>query len=472
MHLLIPELTLISGSIFCLMLDILFVHKKPYAQKFITYLAAGFIVCAIFFLFKNYNIDSSKIILNGFLRINNFTTFIKIIFLVLLLFLLLSSYFQIKILQKNYSEFLFLLMISTAGAMFLISSINLLSFYVSLEMQTIPLYIMAALDRKNDKSSEAGLKYFILGVSASCLMLFGISMVYGFSGQTALHQIFADKISIGILFGLLLILISLFFKISAAPFHMWSPDVYEGSNITATSFFASISKLSFLIIFSFYFIPATIIWNGMEKIIYFISVLSLLIGAFGAIKQKNLKRLLAYSSIGHVGFMLAALSTKNIVAIHSFYFYAITYSFLSIAAFSFLMIIDKENKYTISHLSGLAKTNPILAFLLSALMLSFAGIPPMLGFFSKFYILKAVIMGANNQNFILPVIMIIYSAIAAFYYLRIIKVIYFDEVNKKNKIALDNKGGIVAFSILSFLSIISIVFIEKLLIVLNNSVIL
>jgi NADH-quinone oxidoreductase subunit N len=469
MHLLIPELTLISGSILCLMLDILFLHKKPYAQKFITYLAITFIACAIFFLFKNINIGSNQLILNELLRVSTFTTFIKIIFLVLLLLLISSSYFQIKILKQNYSEFLFLLMISAAGAMFLVSSIDLLSFYVSLELQTIPLYIVAALDRKSDKSSEAGLKYFILGVSASCILLFGISMTYGFSGQTFLYKIFSSKISLGTLFGLLLILVALFFKISAAPFHMWSPDVYEGSSITATSFFASISKLSFLVIFSFYFIQSSIIWSGMEKIIYFIAIISFFIGAFGAIKQTNLKRLLAYSSIGHVGFMLAALSAKNTIGIQSFYFYAIVYAFLSIAAFSFLMLMDQEDKYNISNLSGLAKANPILAFLFSALMLSFAGIPPMLGFFSKFYVLKAVVIEADNQNFILPILMVIYSAIAAFYYLRIIKVIYFDKAEVDNKITLENKAGMLVFVILSLLTTVAIFFVDPMLMILINS---
>jgi len=468
MYQIIPELILISGSIFTLMLDALFLNKKPYAQKFITYLSALFIVCAIFFLFKNLNIGTNKLILNNFLRINDFTLFIKIIFLILLLILISSSYFQIKLLKENYSEFLFLLIISTVGAMFLVSSINLLSFYVSLELQTIPLYLMATIDHNNKKSSEAGLKYFILGISSSCLILFGISLIYGFSGEINMYKIFSKEISIGILSGLLLVITALFFKISAAPFHMWSPDVYEGSNIVTTSFFASISKLSFLIIFGFYFIQTSFIWDGMEKIIYLIAVISLFIGAFGAIKQTNFKRLLAYSSIGHVGFMLAALTAKNMLAIESFYFYIITYAFLSLAAFCFLMLIENEEKYKISNLSGLAKKNPILAFLFSSLLLSFAGIPPMLGFFSKFYILKAVIDNINNIS-TLPILMIIYSIIAAFYYLRIVKVIYFEKPQTENGINLKNKIGIILFCILSILSIISIFFIEDLFIVLSNS---
>jgi NADH:ubiquinone oxidoreductase subunit 2 (chain N) len=177
---------------------------------------------------------------------------------------------------------------------------------------------------------------------------------------------------------------------------------------------------------------------------------------------------LAYSSIGHVGFMLAALSAKNIISIQGFYFYAIVYAFLSLAAFSFLMLIGQESKYNISNLSGLAKTNPILAFLFSSLMLSFAGIPPMLGFFSKFYVFKAIITNADNQDFILPMLMVIYSAIAAFYYLRIVKVIYFDKAQKDNKITSENKAGIVVFAALSLLSITAIFFVEGMFTILNN----
>ena len=302
-------------------------------------------------------------------------------------------------------------------------------------------------------------------------------MVYGFSATMSINQITINAItgnlSIGSLFGLILILIAILFKVSAAPFHMWSPDVYEGSNIVATTFFASLSKLSFLIIFSFFIIQASIGWQNISHIIILVSILSFIIGSFGAIKQTNLKRIMAYSSIGHVGFMLVVFAKININAFYSFYFYAIIYGFLTIAVFSFLMLIKNKNskdKYDISNLAGFSKTYPVLALLFASLMFSLAGIPPVIGFFSKFYILNSIISASKGfYDYLLPISMIIYSAIAAFYYLRIVKIMYFDDVSKNIIIDDKNKLAILIFVSLSLLSILALFFIDHLVLILTET---
>ncbi len=376
------------------------------------------------------------------------------------------------------------MMISTVGAMFLISANDFLTFYLALELQGLSLYLLAAMNKKSAKSSEAGMKYFILGSVASAILLFGISLIYGYSGTTnfnALSELYAggqSTVPIAVMLGFILVVTAMFFKISAAPFHMWAPDVYEGSPTIVTTFFATVAKFTATIVLIRLFYVVAISWVGINKILILVAITSIAIGSFGAIWQKNLKRLLAYSSIGHIGFVILGLAAFNREAIGACVFYMIIYAILSLGSFGFLNLVRSKNAaqagqeddlendkiFDISSLSGLAKTNPVMAFSLATLMFSTAGIPPMAGFFSKFYIIMAALRG----GFMLPAICaILFSVVSAYYYLRIIKVMYFDE--PKEIMVLDNINNIkLIILVTAILNIGFIAFIDPILLMISN----
>lgn len=447
-----PEITLFCGALLILMLDV-FLGKKFKEIFYATHLISMiFCTAALFLVIQNF--VKTDLIFNQMFVTNSFTSFAKAIALLLLTIVILFSLNFISSVKKISAEFLALLMIATTGGMVLISANDFLVFYLGLELQALPLYLLAALNRSSAKSSEAGMKYFILGCLASGILLFGISMIYGFSGTTnfnALMQLYyginaeANAIPVGVMFGFILVITAMFFKISAAPFHMWAPDVYEGSASVVTSFFATVVKFTSVMALLRLFSNLIIGWNGIEKIFIFTALLSLAVGSFGAIFQKNFKRLLAYSSIGHVGFILLGMASFGKQGFASCIFYILIYAFISIGSFGFLTLMrsaktdqesDAENEkvFTISSLSGLAKTNPVMAFSLATLMFSTAGIPPLAGFFSKFYILAA----AMNRGFLITSILaVLFSVISAYYYLRIVKIIYFDEP-QKNVMRLEN----------------------------------
>jgi NADH-quinone oxidoreductase subunit N len=349
------------------------------------------------------------------------------------------------------------MMIATVGGLLMISANDLLLFYLGLELQALSLYLLASFNVKSAKSSEAGIKYFILGSLASGLLLFGISLIYGYSATTnfsALQEFIGklkpEEMPIGIVFGMVMVAIAMFFKISAAPFHMWAPDVYQGAPTIVLAFFGTVVKFS--VVMSLIFLSLNISWIILSKILLIIAITSIIVGSFGAIYQKNLKRLFAFSSITHIGFVLLALSPLDKSIFNACIFYMIIYSVISLGTFSFLTIMrspqEVENDETdaktfdISSLAGLAKTNPLMAFSLAILMFSTAGIPPLAGFFSKFYILKSAITFG-----LLPyaIIAVIFSAISAFYYLRIVKIMYFDEPNGNLEIEDFGNARLIVF---------------------------
>ena len=371
---------------------------------------------------------------------NGFTVFVKICLSLLLICVTILSLEHLKNKSSTSAEFLALIMLSTVGAMLLIQSNDFLTLYLSLELQSLPLYLLAAMNKPSSRSSESGVKYFVLGSTASGILLLGISLFYGFSGTTnfdATFNLYAhNPIPPAVILGFVLILTAIFFKISAAPFHMWTPDVYQGSHATVTTFFATISKFSATLILVRIFLDLSTGFEGMNNVLIFAAISSLAIGSFGAIKQSNLKRLLAYSSIGHVGFVLFGLSTLSLEGIKACVIYMVIYSALSVGNFGFLTLISRvdddkyesdandDKRYSISSLSGLANKNPILAFSFAILMFSTAGIPPLAGFFSKFYV---IITTVKEGYYITSVAAVLFSAISAYYYLRIIKVMYFDK---------------------------------------------
>jgi NADH-quinone oxidoreductase subunit N len=475
LSLILPEIALFGGALLILMMDV-FLSKKFKNFFYVSHFLALIFCGLALFLITN-NFVKTDLAFNQMFASNSFTSFVKAITVLLLTIVILLSLGFVSSIKKISAEFLALLMIATTGAMVLISANDFLVFYLGLELQALPLYLLAALNRNSAKSSEAGLKYFILGCLASGILLFGISMIYGFSGTTnfsALMQLYysntgvAPSIPVGVMFGFVLVITAMFFKISAAPFHMWTPDVYEGSASIVATFFATAAKFTTIMALLNLMIKVALGWNGIGKIFIFVALLSLVVGSFGAIFQKNLKRLLAYSSIGHVGFILLGLAAFNKQSLVACVLYAIIYAIISVGSFGFLLLMksksgndnDKENEKTfaISSLSGLNKTNPIMAFCLAILMFSTAGIPPLAGFFSKFYILA----GALQNGLIIPsIIAVLFSVISAYYYLRIVKIMYFDE--PQNNMVLEDVGNVRMIIFLSaILNLVLIFFLSSL----------
>ena len=474
----LPELVLFVGALTLLMVDV-FLGKKLKNPANISFLISLiFSIATLAIVVIHYN-ETHVAFNNGFFT-NKFTSFVKIGTLSLLILTLLICDKFVLTEKKISSEFLSLMMMSVTGSMLLISSNDLLPFYMALELQSLSLYILAAIKRKSAKSSESGMKYFLLGSVASGILLLGISMVYGFSGTTNFSGLFYlienGNISIGILLGLTLILVALLFKISAVPFHMWTPDVYEGSPTVITTFFAGTIKFVSVLVLVRIYINIINIWPDINQVLIVVAILSLLIGSLGAIRQNNLKRMLAYSGIGHIGFMLCGLAAVNIEAIQATITYISIYATLSIGMFAFLTILvstskesdaDKKNDklYELSSIAALSKRHPIIAMSVAALMFSMAGIPPFGGFFAKFYIILAIVA---KEFYYLAIIAVAASIISAFYYLRIIKIMYFDDKrNEETEISAIGTGSVILV-VMALINLLALAFINPLSTVINN----
>ena len=330
-----------------------------------------------------------------------------------------------------------LILFSSIGMMVLISSNDLIAMYLGIELQSLALYVVAAIKRDSLQSSESGVKYFVLGALSSGILLYGCSLIYGFSGSTNFQEISnnlnsLNSLNLGLIFGLVFVLAGLAFKISAVPFHMWTPDVYEGAPTSITAFFAIVPKVSAVaLIYRFCLEPFGAFYSEWSQIIIFLSISSMFLGAFAAIAQTNIKRLLAYSSIGHIGYVLVGLASANIAGIKGVVIYMTIYVVMNVAIFSIILSLKKENNYLdkINDFAGLSKFKPLVALSLAIIMLSMAGIPPFAGFFGKFYIFTAAL---KADLVLLAVLGLVSSVISAYYYLRIIKVMYFDDVKESN----------------------------------------
>jgi len=350
--------------------------------------------------------------------------------------ILISSLFVLNS-SKNYIldnklgkfEYPIIILLSILGMFFMVSSNDIILFYLGLELQSLSLYILASMDRDNLKSSESGIKYFVLSALSSGLLLYGCSLLYGFTGSTNFDLI-ADQLNrdnTGAVFAMVFILVGLAFKVSAVPFHMWTPDVYEGAPTAITSYFAVVPKVAgFAVLIKFMLIPFSNILAEWQTIIIFMSIASMILGSVAAIGQKNIKRLLAYSSIGHIGYALAGVATGVVSGYESAIIYIAIYVIMNIGAFSCLYLLKKDGEYkeNISDLSGISKKHPILAISFLLILFSLAGIPPLGGFFAKFYVFTAVL---EQQMYTLAIIGLLTTVISAFYYLKIIKTIYFDD---------------------------------------------
>ena len=328
-------------------------------------------------------------------------------------------------------EFPVLVVLAAIGMMMMISANDLIGLYVGIELQSLALYVVAAFDRDNAKSTEAGLKYFILGTLSSGMLLYGASLVYGFTGTVSFSGIAAatqgGHAGLGLIFGIVFIASGIVFKISAVPFHMWTPDVYEGAPTPVAAFFASAPKMAAMAMVMRIFIgafPGAI--HDWRQIIVFISIASMALGAFAAIGQRNIKRLLAYSSIANMGFALVGLAAGTPDGVQGVMTYMAVYLATTLGAFACVLMMRRDGKLVedISELAGLSRTNPWMAFAYSMMMFSLAGIPPLAGFWAKFYVFLAAI---DAKLYVLAVVGVLTSVIGAYYYLRIVKLIYFDD---------------------------------------------
>ena len=429
LNILFPEIFL-SLSIFTILMLGVFIKKS---FNLIFNLTSLIIIVTIAIIFNNTN-STEKIFLDSFVR-DEFSNFFKVLILISSLFVLNSSKTFIVDNQLNKFEYPIIILISILGMFFMVSSNDLILFYLGLELQSLSLYILAAIDRDNLRSSESGIKYFILSALSSGLLLYGCSLLYGFTGSTN-FEIIANELNAqntGAIFAMVFILVGLTFKVSAVPFHMWTPDVYEGSPTSITSYFAAVPKVAGLaVLIKFMFIPFSNILLEWQTIIIFISIASMILGAVAAIGQTNLKRLLAYSSIGHMGYALAGVATGAIEGYKSSIVYISIYVVMNIGVFSCLYLMKKDGEYKekISDLSGISKKHPLLAISFLILLFSLAGIPPLGGFFAKFYVFSSVL---EQEMYTLAIVGLLTTVISAVYYLKIIKTIYFDE----NKLSFD-----------------------------------
>ena len=429
LNLILPEIFISLSIMFLLIIG---VYKKDSSKLVYNFsLIILFITGGIIF---NETLNVENVLLfNGSVIIDYLSSFMKLITIIAALMALIISSNYLKTFKILKIEYPILIICAVLGMMVMISSNDLIVFYIGLELQSLSLYVLSSFNRDEIKSSEAGLKYFVLSALSSGLLLYGCSLIYGFSGSTN-FEVIANNLNTNeyaLTFGIVFILVGLAFKISAVPFHMWAPDVYEGSPTSVTLFFTMVPKIAALTVFiRFLYVPFVNLIDQWQMILIFLSIASMVFGAIAAIGQRNLKRLIAYSSIGHIGYTLAGLTTGTNEGIQSSIIYITIYVVMNLGLFSCLLMLKRNNKYyeTLDDLSGLSKKHPLLSLCLLVALFSLAGIPPLAGFFAKFYIFKAVI---EQSMYFLAIVGLLSTVIAAFYYLRIIKIIYFDEEREK-----------------------------------------
>jgi NADH-quinone oxidoreductase subunit N len=423
LNILIPEIFLSLSTFSILMIGVFL--KKSF--NIIFNLSSLIIIVTIAIIISSPN-SEEKIFLESFTR-DAFSNYFKVLILLSSLFVLNSSKNFIVENKLDKFEYPIIILLSILGMFFMVSSNDLILFYLGLELQSLSLYILASIDRDNLRSTESGIKYFVLSALSSGLLLYGCSLLYGFTGSTNFDLIASqlNKENTGAVFAMVFILVGLAFKVSAVPFHMWTPDVYEGAPTSITSYFAVVPKVAGLaLLIKFMFIPFSNILLEWQTIIIFISIASMILGAVAAMVQKNFKRLLAYSSIGHIGYALAGVATGAVSGYESAIVYISIYVIMNIGAFSCLYLLKKDGQYreNISDLSGISKKHPLLAISFLIILFSLAGVPPLGGFFAKFYVFVAVL---EKEMYALAIIGLLTTVMSAFYYLKIIKTIYFDD---------------------------------------------
>ena len=423
----LPELVLAAGAMVLLMLG---AYRGAETTKLVTALAVCLLVVtgALELMLP----AGKHVTFGGSFIVDDFARFLKILALIGSAATLILSTEFLSDPSRRIFEYSILVLLSTLGMMVLISAGDLIMLYLGLELMSLALYVVAASNRDNAKSTEAGLKYFVLGALSSGMLLYGASLIYGFTGTVSFAGIAAAAKagSVGIVFGIVFLFAGLCFKVSAVPFHMWTPDVYEGAPTPITAFFSAGPKVAGIAMF----VRTTIvafpgILTQWQQIVVFVAIASMALGSFAAIGQKNIKRLMAYSSIGHMGFALVGLAAGTQQGVHGVLVYMAIYVAMTLGAFACILSMRRDGQMVenIADLAGLARTKPTMAFFFAMLLFSLAGVPPLAGFFAKFYVFLAAIQAGL---FTLAVIGVITSVVGCYYYLAIVKTMYFDEPAK------------------------------------------
>jgi NADH-quinone oxidoreductase subunit N len=370
------------------------------------------------------------VMFGGSFLVDDYARFLKVLTLVGSGGALLLSLDYLTLEKQQKFEYGALFLLATLGMLMLISASDLIALYLGLELMSLPLYVIAASNRENLRSTEAGLKYFVLGALSSGMLLYGASLIYGFTGTVnfaGIAKATQNGAGLGLIFGLVFLFVGFCFKISAVPFHMWTPDVYEGAPTPVTAFFAAAPKVAGIAIFARVTVVAFPgITHEWQQIVVFVSIASMALGSFAAIGQRNIKRLMAYSSIGHMGYALVGLAAGTAEGVQGVLIYMSIYVAMTLGTFAVILSMRRDGRLveTISDLAGLSRTHPTMAFFLAVLLFSLAGIPPLAGFFAKFYVFLAAIKAGL---FTLAVIGVLTSVVGAYYYLAIVKLMYFDE---------------------------------------------
>lgn len=425
----LPEIVLALGALLMLLIGSI-KGQSAQTQRVVDSLAIALLLIALALVLGQ---DNAKILTfeRAFVS-DGFSRFMKVLTLAgsIMAILLAMDFMKRRGIEKF--EYSILITLATLGMMMMISANDLIALYIGLELQSLALYVVASIHRDDAKSSEAGLKYFVLGALASGMLLYGASLIYGFTGNInfdAIATVLQGNAATGAVFGLVFLMAGLAFKVSAVPFHMWTPDVYEGAPTPVTAFFAGAPKMAAIALFVRVMMEAFPgITHQWQQIVTFLAIASMVLGAFAAIGQSNLKRLMAYSSISNMGYALVALAAANQSGVQGVAIFMAAYLMMTAGVFACVLALTnaKGHAETIDDLAGLSKTRPGIAFILAMLMFSLVGIPPLAGFFGKYYAFAAAI---EAKLYLLAVIGIVSSVVSAFYYLRIVKVMYFDEAS-------------------------------------------
>jgi NADH-quinone oxidoreductase subunit N len=426
-----PEILLALAGMALLMLG---VFRRANPTRLVAWLSVASLVAAAVVMLLTAGEGGPAF--GGLFVVDRFAVFLKFLVLLGSALSIIMSLDYVEREQMSRFEFPVLMVFATLGMLMMLSANDLIALYIGLELQSLALYVVAAFRRDSLRSTEAGLKYFVLGALSSGMLLYGASMLYGFVGSTGFTAIAGamagatEPPSLGVIIGLVFVAAGLAFKISAVPFHMWTPDVYEGAPTPVTAFFAIAPKVAAIGLFMRVLIgPFGDLVDQWQQIIVFISVASMLLGAFAAINQTNIKRLMAYSSIGHIGYALVGLAPGTSLGVRSILIYMAIYVFMNVGTFAVILCMRRRGKLVedIYDLAGYSKNHPAMAAALAALMFSMAGIPPLAGFFAKLFVFQAAV---NAGLFWLAVVGVVTSVVSAFYYLRIVKVMYFDEAKE------------------------------------------
>jgi NADH-quinone oxidoreductase subunit N len=445
----LPEIFLVCAAMALLMVG---AFRGEGSTRLVSWLTVVVLVVTIFLVVAT-GVER-RVALNGLFITDGFAAFMKILVLIgsATSVVMAIGYNEREKIARF--EFPVLILLATTGMLMMISADDLISLYIGLELQSLALYVVASFKRDTVASSEAGLKYFVLGALSSGMLLYGCSMIYGFSGTTSFEQLAASfaggEYSVGIVIGIVFVSVGLAFKCSAVPFHMWTPDVYQGAPTPVTAFFSVASKTAAVALFVRFLVePFGGLLAEWRQIIQFIAIASMVLGAFAAINQRNIKRLMAYSSIGHVGYALIGLAAGTADGIRGVLIYMAIYLVMNLGTFAVILCMRRDGKMIegIDELAGLSKTQPALALALGIFMFSMAGIPPLAGFISKLYVFMAAI---DAGLYSLAVVGVVTSVVGAFYYLRIVKLAYFDEATGvfDQPIGAEMRGVLVVAAVL------------------------